>query len=90
MVQALGGGVYLSKKGQSCQDIPGKVKIHGSPSTLASQIVNLESSLEVENKHQINTSISSPEMKFCTDEALKALQQEKESLTKIVKFMMPE
>lgn len=52
------------------------------------KLSKLESSLEAENKHQINTSISGPEMKSCTDEALKALHQEKESCTKIVKFMM--
>lgn len=56
-----------------------EAKIHGCPSSLATNIVELEFSLEVEKKRQIETTIVIADAEFHADEALKALLEEKES-----------
>lgn len=45
------------------------MKVHRSPSSLASHITELESSLEEEKKHRQETIVTIREAKNCDDEA---------------------
>lgn len=54
-------------------------EIHWSPSSLVAMIIELEFSLETENKSRMDITIDATEMKSCANEAFIDLQQVMES-----------